>query len=139
RAVPVGFDMHASAKGTGGTRESAAKQMQSRLAKIVERNPGLAQKQKDFNETWVRQLGSLGGGNHFIELCIDESQGVWVMLHSGSRGIGNAIGQYFIAGAREEMAKLDVHLPDRDLAYLREGSQLFDDYVEAVGWAQDYA
>src|SRR6185436_1170415 len=80
--------------------------------------------------------GTLGGGNHFIEVCLDESQGVWVMLHSGSRGIGNAIGSYFI-----ELAKKDFqgNLPDRDLAYFPEGAQHFDDYVEAVGWAQDYA
>jgi tRNA-splicing ligase RtcB len=139
RAVPVGFDMHASAKGTGGARESAAKQMRSRLAKIVERNPGLAQKQKDFNETWVRQLGSLGGGNHFIELCIDETQGVWVMLHSGSRGIGNAIGRHFIERARREMEKQHAHLPDRDLAWLAEGTPGFESYWEALDWAQDYA
>jgi tRNA-splicing ligase RtcB len=84
-------------------------------------------------------MGSLGGGNHFIELCLDESERLWVMLHSGSRGIGNCIGQYFIAAAREAMMKTDVHLPDRDLAWLEEGAKLFDEYVEAVGWAQDYA
>ena len=85
------------------------------------------------------QLGTLGGGNHFIEVCIAGDGTVWIMLHSGSRGIGNRIGQYFIAQARREMERLFVRLPDRDLAYLAEGSELFDDYVEAVGWAQDYA
>lgn len=85
------------------------------------------------------QLGTLGGGNHFIEVCLDEADRVWVMLHSGSRGIGNKIGTYFIAKAKEEMARLGVTLADKDLAYLQEGSVLFDDYVEAVGWAQDYA
>ena len=84
-------------------------------------------------------MGTLGGGNHFIEVCLDEAGAVWVMLHSGSRGIGNKIGQHFIAQAREEMLALDVRLPDRDLAYLREGTRSFDDYVAAVGWAQDYA
>jgi tRNA-splicing ligase RtcB len=87
----------------------------------------------------VGQIGTLGGGNHFIEVCLDEADQVWVMLHSGSRGIGNRIGTYFIEKAREEMARQDVRLPDRDLAYLSECSALFDDYVEAVGWAQDYA
>ena len=87
----------------------------------------------------VGQIGTLGGGNHFIEVCLDEADQVWVMLHSGSRGIGNRIGTYFIERAREEMARAHIHLPDRDLAYLSEGSALFDDYVEAVGWAQDYA
>jgi tRNA-splicing ligase RtcB len=88
---------------------------------------------------WQSQLGSLGGGNHFIELCLDESGRVWIMLHSGSRGIGNRIGQFFIEQARREMERLDIRLPDRDLAYFTEGSELFDDYVEAVGWAQHYA
>jgi tRNA-splicing ligase RtcB len=85
------------------------------------------------------QIGTLGGGNHFIELCLDTEQNVWIMLHSGSRGIGNKIGSYFISKAREEMERMFIHLPDKDLAYLAEGSQLFDDYVESVGWAQDYA
>jgi tRNA-splicing ligase RtcB len=85
------------------------------------------------------QIGTLGGGNHFVELCLDEADRVWVMLHSGSRGIGNRIGTYFIEKARAEMERLFIRLPDGDLAYLAEGSTLFDDYVEAVGWAQDYA
>lgn len=85
------------------------------------------------------QLGTLGGGNHFIEVCLDETDHVWLMLHSGSRGIGNKIGQYYISAAKEEMAKHFIHLPDINLAYLVEHSQLFDDYVEAVSWAQDYA
>jgi tRNA-splicing ligase RtcB len=84
-------------------------------------------------------LGSLGGGNHFIEVCLDESNRAWVMLHSGSRGIGNAIGTYFIELAKKDFQKNSLVLPDRDLAYFPEGAQHFDDYVEAVGWAQDYA
>ncbi len=85
------------------------------------------------------QLGTLGGGNHFIELCLDLDDRVWVMLHSGSRGAGNRIGTHFIHLARREMQRHEIHLPDRDLAYLKEGSELFDDYIEAVSWAQDYA
>lgn len=85
------------------------------------------------------QLGTLGSGNHFIELCIDENQDVWVMLHSGSRGIGNMIGSYFIEKAKRRMEKDFIHLPDVDLAYLAEGDDDFNDYVEAVNWAQDYA
>ena len=138
-AVPVGFGMHGGAKGRGGRREKAAKGMQKGLERIAERNPRIATMQKDFKETWVRQLGTLGGGNHFIELCLDESQNVWVMLHSGSRGIGNVIGRYFIERARREMERQDVHLPDRDLAWLAEGSPAFEEYIEAVQWAQDYA
>jgi tRNA-splicing ligase RtcB len=139
RAVPVGFDMHGAAKGRGGEREDKARAMQRGLDRIVEKNPRLATMQKDFRETWVRQMGTLGGGNHFIEVCLDESQHVWVMLHSGSRGIGNAIGRYFIERARREMEKQDARLPDRDLAWLAEGTKVFDEYVEAVHWAQDYA
>ncbi len=135
RAVPTGFDEHRDADAL----YEAASPLERRLACILDKHPGIVARQRDGRSKWVRQMGSLGGGNHFIELCTDESEHVWVMLHSGSRGIGNAIGTYFISAAREEMAKLDAHLPDRDLAYLSEGSKLFDDYVEAVGWAQDYA
>jgi tRNA-splicing ligase RtcB len=84
-------------------------------------------------------LGTLGTGNHFIELCLDESGSVWIMLHSGSRGVGNRIGSYFIESAREDMRRWFVNLPDRDLAYFPEGTEHFADYVEAVEWAQRYA
>ena len=84
-------------------------------------------------------LGTLGGGNHFIEVCLDETDRVWVMLHSGSRGIGNRIGTYFIELAKGEMERWFISLPDADLAYLAEGSACFDDYLEAVAWAQDFA
>lgn len=84
-------------------------------------------------------LGTLGTGNHFIELCLDEQDRVWVMLHSGSRGVGNAIGNLFIALAQKDMQQHIANLPDRDLAYFQEGSQYFSDYMEAVGWAQDFA
>ncbi len=86
-----------------------------------------------------RHLGTLGTGNHFIEICLDEAQRVWVMLHSGSRGIGNAIGSHFIERAKEEMRRIDAHLPDAELAYLSENSTLFEDYFNAVEWAQAYA
>lgn len=92
--------------------------------------------EKSNNE---RHLGTLGTGNHFVEVCLDEEDRVWVMLHSGSRGVGNRIGSYFISKAKEEMKRWYVNLPDKDLAYLPEGSDYFDDYVEAVSWAQNYA
>jgi tRNA-splicing ligase RtcB len=130
--VPVGFEEHREKN----TLYPAVAPLEARLAQVMAKHPALAQ--RDRNK-WMRQLGSLGGGNHFIEVCVDESEDVWLMLHSGSRGIGNQIGQYFIGAAREEMLRQDVHLPDRDLAYLTEGSRLFDDYIEALGWAQDYA
>jgi tRNA-splicing ligase RtcB len=84
-------------------------------------------------------LGTLGTGNHFIEVCLDEDGAVWFMLHSGSRGVGNAIGTMFIELARQEALRHDVHLPDRDLAYFEDGSRHFGDYVRAVGWAQRFA
>ena len=84
-------------------------------------------------------LGTLGTGNHFVELCLDEADRVWVMLHSGSRGVGNRIGSFFITLAKRELERAGERAPDRDLAYLREGTSRFDDYVEAVGWAQEFA
>ena len=87
----------------------------------------------------ANHLGTLGTGNHFIELCLDETDRVWVMLHSGSRGVGNRIGTFFIERARAHMARRGIDLPDRDLAYLPERTRDFDDYVTAVGWAQRFA
>lgn len=105
------------------------------LAAIIAKHPKLERASKRA----PHHLGTLGTGNHFIELCLDESQRVWVMLHSGSRGIGNAIGTYFINLAKEEMTRWMIALPDADLAYLPEGSQYFSDYIEAVHWAQGFA
>lgn len=85
------------------------------------------------------QLGTLGSGNHFIEICLDENQDVWIMLHSGSRGIGNMIGSYFIEKAKKRMEQYFIALPDGDLAYMPEDSDDFRDYMESVQWAQDYA
>jgi len=135
RAVPVGFDEH----GESAARREACAPLKPRLDSIFDKHPKIARMQRDHDKKWLRQMGSLGGGNHFIEVCLDESGHLWAMLHSGSRGVGNCIGRYFIARAREAMQKHDVHLPDRDLAWLDEGTQPFSDYVEAVGWAQDYA
>ena len=134
RDVPVGFDSH----NDRDARTHAAKRFQKGLKRIMDRHPGV-QKRVGKRTSWVNQLGTLGGGNHFIELCLDEEKRAWVMLHSGSRGIGNAIGSYFIELARRDAERAQLPLPDRDLAYFSEGAQHFDDYVEAVGWAQDYA
>ena len=101
--------------------------------KIVNKHPKI-QKSNHINH-----LGSLGTGNHFIEVCLDLEDGVWLMLHSGSRGVGNRIGQYFISLAKEEMRKFYIRLPDADLAYLPEGSVYFWDYFKAVNWAQEFA
>ncbi len=138
-AVPVGFSQHEASKVRGSRHARTAHALDQRLDAIVGKHPGLIKMQKRFNKTWVCQLGTLGGGNHFIELCLDEAQNVWVMLHSGSRGIGNCMGRYFIEAAKKDMRRHKVNLPDADLAYFSEGSVWFDDYVEAVDWAQDYA
>ncbi len=111
----------------------AWRDLRDRYQSICDRYPKIAHKLP------APQLGTLGGGNHFIEVCLDDADRVWAMLHSGSRGAGNRIGTGFIQLARREMERHQVRLPDRNLAYLREGSELFDDYVEAVGWAQEYA
>lgn len=108
-------------------------ELAGRYVHITARHAGI------FNKNMARQLGSLGSGNHFIELCIDESQDVWIMLHSGSRGVGNLIGRYFIEKAKKRMEQYFISLPDGDLAYFPEDTDDFNDYVEAVHWAQDYA
>jgi tRNA-splicing ligase RtcB len=87
----------------------------------------------------LAHLGTLGTGNHFIEVCLDEEEQVWIVLHSGSRGVGNRIGSHFIEVAKEDMRRWFVNLPDQDLAYLPEGTEHFDEYVEAVQWAQEFA
>jgi tRNA-splicing ligase RtcB len=107
--------------------------LSERYARIIDRHPGA----KGLSS--VSHLGTLGTGNHFIEVCKDTAENVWVMLHSGSRGAGNKIGTYFIEKAKQEMRRYFINLPDADLAYFPEGTALFDDYVEAVGWAQDFA
>lgn len=109
--------------------------IETSLRHILERHPKLLGPKTNT----YRHLGTLGTGNHFIEVCIDESQGVWVMLHSGSRGIGNRIGSYFITQAKEYMGDRLSTLPDKNLAWLDDGTELFRDYVTAVGWAQHFA
>lgn len=108
-------------------------QLAGRFKAITDKYPRL---EKTNNR---HHLGTLGGGNHFIEVCLDEADRVWFMLHSGSRGVGNAIGNLFIELAQADMRQHLANLPDKDLAYFEEGSRHFADYVEAVEWAQDYA
>jgi tRNA-splicing ligase RtcB len=100
---------------------------------VIEKNP------KATHPRGPGHLGTLGTGNHFIELCLDEAGDVWVMLHSGSRGVGNRFGSYFIERAKADMKRWFINLPDKDLAYFPEGSDGFNDYVKAVSWAQRYA
>ncbi|MBI4203537.1 MAG: RtcB family protein [Betaproteobacteria bacterium] len=134
RDVPVGRDQHKEARAL----TAAARPFAPGLKRILGKHLAL-EKRFPRAQNWVYQLGTLGGGNHFIEVCLDEAGHVWVMLHSGSRGIGNAIGTYFIELARRDMERQALQLPDRDLAYFKESAEYFDDYVEAVGWAQSYA
>jgi len=139
RAVPHGRTHHGGRNDKGAFRdmpaphERAWKRMRPGYQAILDKHPSLDRGQTE------RQLGTLGTGNHFIEVCLDQDDRVWFMLHSGSRGVGNRIGQHFISLAKKEMERHDIHLPDKDLAYLKEGSVSFDDYVDAVGWAQRFA
>lgn len=134
-AVPVGFELH----GAAAADRRTLRELEPGLQRLYDSHPELEKRLKKPHETWVLQLGTLGGGNHFIELCLDEAGRVWVMLHSGSRGIGNAIGTYFIELARRDLERHTRQLPHRDLAYFEEGAEHFRDYVAAVHWAQDYA
>ena len=103
------------------------------LKTLTEKHPKIAKANN------VNHLGTLGTGNHFVEVCLDEYDRVWVMLHSGSRGIGARIGSYFIERAKREMERWFIQLPDKDLAHLPEGSDDFNDYLKAVAWAQEFA
>jgi len=140
-AVPHGRTDNGGANDRGGWAdipENVAnrwKPLSGRYAAIIEKHP----KAKGYNN--ANHLGTLGTGNHFIEIYLDENNAVWAMLHSGSRGAGNKIGSYFIERAKEEMDRWHItpYLPDKDLAYLVENTELFDDYCEAVLWAQDFA
>lgn len=134
RDVPVGRDQHKKDRALS----EQALPFEARLMSMTEKHPKLLKAFGRFSN-WIYQMGTLGGGNHFIEVCLDEEQRVWVMLHSGSRGIGNAIGHYFIELARQDMERWFIHLPDRDLAYFPEGNEHFNDYITAVDWAQGYA
>ncbi len=102
--------------------------------KIIAKNP-----KASINGSPLNQLGTLGGGNHMLEICLDLEQNVWIMLHSGSRGVGNRIGSYFIEQAKEDMRRFFINLPDENCAYIPDGSELFNDYVEALDWAGEYA
>ncbi len=134
RDVPVGRAQHKD----NDVLIHAALPFEARLDAMTEKHPQLLKACGKFSK-WMNQMGTLGGGNHFIEVCLDESNQVWVMLHSGSRGIGNALASYFIELARQDMERWMIHLPDKDLAYFPEGSEHFVDYVAAVTWAQEYA
>lgn len=138
RAVPhgrakKGKDHGAWSEGIPNVVGRAWRGLEQDFRALVDKYPHL---EKTNN---VKHLGTLGTGNHFIEICLDEEQRVWVMLHSGSRGVGNAIGRTFIEKAKKEMEKGNIRLVDIDLAYLEEGTELFEDYWKGLTWAQDFA
>jgi tRNA-splicing ligase RtcB (3'-phosphate/5'-hydroxy nucleic acid ligase) len=113
--------------------DAAWAQLKDEFDVICQKTPRLR------NTNNYKHLGTLGSGNHFVEVCLDEEGSVWFMLHSGSRGVGNAIGTHFIELAQQDMRTHIANLPDKDLAYLEEGTKHYNDYVEAVGWAQKFA
>jgi len=135
RSVPVGFDMHQHER----IATESAQEVSAGLHQILDKYPKLISRKAEKALKWARQIGTLGGGNHFIEVCLDTAGTMWVMLHSGSRGIGNQIGSHFIEAAKTELEKRGVTLPDKNLAWFDEGTELFNDYVFAVEWAQNYA
>jgi tRNA-splicing ligase RtcB (3'-phosphate/5'-hydroxy nucleic acid ligase) len=140
RAVPHGRSNRGGRNDKGAWGDppeenvAAFKALEAGYKKLTEKNPSLTR-----NAHPLAHLGTLGSGNHFIEVCLDEDGAVWFMLHSGSRGIGNRIGMHFIHLAKKDMERHERNLPDVNLSYLEEGSEHFDDYVEAVQWAQDFA
>jgi tRNA-splicing ligase RtcB len=139
RAVPHGRTVHRGSRDKGSWHEppERAEEAWGTLVAGFQRIASKHTAIKSANQ--LTHLGTLGTGNHFIEVCLDAEQRVWVMLHSGSRGVGNRIGTYFIELAKNDMQDALGNLPDKDLAYLTEGTQHFEDYVEAVEWAQRFA
>jgi tRNA-splicing ligase RtcB (3'-phosphate/5'-hydroxy nucleic acid ligase) len=139
KAVPHGRTDNGGANDRGAWHDAppphieAWSNLQERYERIVSKYPKLTHPQR------INHLGTLGTGNHFIEVCLDESEQVWFMLHSGSRGVGNRFGTFFIELAKQDMRQWMINLPDADLAYLPQGTEHFKDYVDAVHWAQEYA
>jgi len=134
-AVPVGFAAHPEPVADTGVLDS----LRPGLERILECHERIEKMIRGVRAKWPRQLGTLGGGNHFIEVCLDEEDRVWVMLHSGSRGVGNVLGRYFTQLAKRDMERHLARLPAKDLAYLEEGAEHFADYADALTWAQRYA
>lgn len=138
-AVPHGRTTGRGRRDTGAWENPPAN-VAEKWKQLEEGYQWLTQKYPRFHNTnSYKHLGTLGTGNHFIEICLDEADRVWIMLHSGSRGIGNAIGTYFIELAQKEMQERLDTLPSRDLAWFEEGSEYFEDYLKAVSWAQQFA
>ena len=139
KAVPHGRTNHGGRGDRGAWGEIPSRNLEIWGTLKPRYDAILAKHSKLDRGNHANHLGTLGTGNHFIEVCLDEAGAVWFMLHSGSRGVGNRMGSYFIEIARKDMERMFIKLPDRDLAYFPDGSEHFKDYVEAVEWAQDFA
>lgn len=137
-AVPVGFSCHEKYDKPLSLLSMREYLWLSKGApKFLETNKIIT---NDNQERLLQQIGTLGGGNHFIELCLDVHDNVWIMLHSGSRGVGNRIGTFYIARAKDEMQKLGIKdLASADLSYFNHSSPWWSEYMDAVKWAQEYA
>jgi tRNA-splicing ligase RtcB len=139
-AVPHGRTNHGGKGDKGAWQIIPKRNLEVWGADLKPRYDAILEKHSKLDRgNHANHLGTLGTGNHFIEVCLDESEMVWFLLHSGSRGVGNRMGTYFIELAKKDLEKQIKNLPDKDLAYFPDGSQHFYDYVEAVEWAQDFA
>lgn len=130
RAIPLS---------AGGKNNRVVGTAQPRIDELTRMADDIGLDPADHVKDWQRQLGSLGSGNHFIEVSLDETDTVWLFLHSGSRGVGNRIAGHHIKVAQALMEKWWIDLPDRDLAYLVEGTPEFDAYIAELRWAQHFA
>ena len=140
RAVPHGRSARARGGRDKGAWSNIPEDVANAWASLSVQFDLLSAKHRVLRKTNnIKHLGTLGTGNHFIEMCLDEHNAVWLMLHSGSRGVGNRIGTHFIELAKKDMEQWMIQLPDKDLAYLPEGTAHFEEYVEAVEWAQNFA
>ena len=123
----------------GRNNSKIAATAEPRIAELKKIESATGARYSDFDKDWEAALGTLGGGNHFAEVCVDENEAVWLTLHSGSRGVGNRIGNRYIRRAQEICRKRNIALPDRDLAYLSEGAEEFENYLRDLKWAQHFA
>lgn len=140
QAVPHGRTNHGGKGDKGAWHIIPERSLETWGADLKPRYDAILEKHPKLDRgNHANHLGTLGTGNHFIEVCLDESERVWFLLHSGSRGVGNRMGSYFIELAKKDMEKVIGNLPHKDLAYFQDGTERFYDYVEAVEWAQDFA
>lgn len=130
RAIPLS---------AGHSNKKVLKSAEPRVERLARDADNAGFDPSSYSKKWALQLGSLGSGNHFIEVSLDENDDVWLFLHSGSRGVGNRIAQHHIRVALDLCDKRRITLPDNDLAYLNEGDDEFEEYIRELRWAQDFA